>query len=255
MSRDFKVVIPARYGSTRLLGKPLLDIAGQPMIRHVAERALASAADEVVVAADDQRILDACKGLNVALMLTAPTHRSGTERVAEVIERRGWDDTTIVVNLQGDEPCMPAALINQVADDLAAHSGVGLSTLAFPIHDRAVLFDPNAVKVVTDAAGFALYFSRAPMPWHRDALLDAQATLPVTTPFLRHIGLYAYRAAFLQRYLDWEPAPLELAESLEQLRVLWHGERIHVSVATEEPGPGVDTAADLAHAARQMART
>ncbi|TCT21159.1 3-deoxy-manno-octulosonate cytidylyltransferase [Thiobaca trueperi] len=252
MTSGFKVVIPARYGSTRLPGKPLLDIAGKPMIRHVIERALESAAAEILVAADDPRIIDACAGSGVEAMLTDAAHRSGTDRVAEVIERRGWDDETIVVNLQGDEPCMPAALIDQVAADLGALAGVGMSTLAYPIHDSAILFDPHAVKVVTDAAGFALYFSRAPIPWHRDEFLGQHhPVLPATVGFLRHIGLYAYRAAFLKRYVAWEPAPLELAESLEQLRVLWHGERIHVSVAAEEPGPGVDTADDLARAVRQ----
>lgn len=251
MANGFKVVIPARYGSTRLPGKPLLDIGGKPMIRHVIERAQASAADEILVATDDPRIVDACAGSGANAMLTDNSHRSGTDRVAEVVARCGWGDDTIVVNLQGDEPCMPAALIDQVAADLGALPAVGMSTLAYPIHDSAILFDPHAVKVVTDAAGFALYFSRAPIPWHRDEFLGQHhPALPSTVGFLRHIGLYAYRAAFIRRYVAWEPAPLELAESLEQLRVLWHGERIHVSVAAEAPGPGVDTADDLARAVR-----
>lgn len=253
MSNGFKIVIPARNGSTRLPGKPLLDLAGKPMIQHVVERALASAADEVVVATDDQRIAKACKGLGVDAMLTAVSHRSGTDRVAEVIERRAWGDDTIVVNLQGDEPCMPASLIDQVAANLAALESIGMATLAYPIHDSSILFDPHVVKVVTDAAGFALYFSRAPIPWHRDEFLGSrQVVLPASVIFLRHIGLYAYRVAFLKRYVAWSPSPLEQAESLEQLRVLWHGERIHVGVAAEEPGPGVDTADDLARVVKRM---
>jgi 3-deoxy-manno-octulosonate cytidylyltransferase (CMP-KDO synthetase) len=252
VSNGFKVVIPARYGSTRLPGKPLLDIAGKPMIQHVVERALASAAEEVVVATDDARIVDACSRLGVAALVTDASHRSGSDRVAEVIERRGWDDDTIVVNLQGDEPCMPSVLLDQVANDLAGQDGAGMATLAYPIRDSDTLFDPHVVKVVTDAAGFALYFSRAPVPWHRDEFLGKHVVLSKRIVFLRHIGLYAYRAAFLKRYVGWDPGPLELAESLEQLRVLWHGERIHVTVAIEEPGPGVDTADDLVRAARHL---
>ncbi|KXX65087.1 3-deoxy-manno-octulosonate cytidylyltransferase [Marichromatium gracile] len=252
MAKGFKVVIPARYGSSRLPGKPLLEIAGEPMIRHVVARACASGADEVVVASDDARILEACAGLGAATQLTAEGHRSGTERVAEVIAVRGWEADTVVVNLQGDEPCMPAALIDQVASDLAGCEGAGMSTLASPIRRVEALFDPHVVKVVTDAEGFALYFSRAPLPWHRDEFLGSRASLPESVTFLRHIGLYAYRAGFLERYLAWPPAPLEVAESLEQLRVLWHGERIHVGIAERTPGPGVDTREDLGRAEAWM---
>ncbi len=243
---SFKVVIPARYGSTRLPGKPLREIAGKPMIQHVVERARTSAADEVVVATDDARILEVCAGLGVDALMTDKAHRSGTDRVAEVIARRDWGPDSILVNLQGDEPCMPAALLDQVASDLERLEGIGMATLAHPIRDGAILRDPHVVKVVTDAAGFALYFSRAPVPWHRDGFLEGHNLLPQPLAFLRHIGLYAYRAAFLERYVGWEASPLELVESLEQLRVLWHGERIHVGMAAEEPGPGVDTADDLA---------
>lgn len=250
MVDGFKVVIPARYGSTRLPGKPLLEIAGKPMLQHVVELASRSAADEIVVATDDARIVGLCEGLGVAALMTDAGHRSGSDRVAEVIERRGWDDDCIVVNLQGDEPAMPPALLDQVAQDLAGLEGGVMSTLAHPIKDSAVLFDPHVVKVVTDAAGFALYFSRAPVPWHRDEFLGKHISMPANGVFLRHIGLYAYRAGFLKRYVAWAPSPLELAESLEQLRVLWHGERIHVSVALAEPGPGVDTADDLARVSR-----
>ena len=245
MSVAFKVVIPARYGASRLPGKPLLDIGGQPLIARVLERARASAAAEIVIATDDQRIADVCVGLGADVAMTGNGHHSGSDRVAEVIAQRGWDADTIVVNLQGDEPCMPPALIDQVAADLAARDGVGMATLAYPIADAEQLFDPHVVKVVTDAEGFALYFSRAPIPWHRDGFRGKRAQLPHGVTFLRHIGLYAYRADFLARYVGWRAAPLELAESLEQLRVLWHGERIHVSIAGEEPGPGVDTADDV----------
>jgi 3-deoxy-manno-octulosonate cytidylyltransferase (CMP-KDO synthetase) len=240
------VVIPARYDSTRLPGKPLLAIAGNPMIQHVVERARESGAGEVLVATDDTRIRDACAALGVDVQMTASEHRSGSDRVAEVISRRGWGAETVVVNLQGDEPLMPAALIDQVAGNLATRQGVGMATLAYPIADWDTLFDPHAVKVVTDRAGFALYFSRAPLPWHRDEFMAKRPALPGSVMFLRHIGLYAYRAGFLADYVRWEPAPLELAESLEQLRVLWHGERIHVGLAAEAPGPGVDTAKDAA---------
>ena len=243
--KGFKVVIPARYASTRLPGKPLLEIAGKPLIRHVYERARGSAADEVVVATDDERIAAACRAFGAEVVVTRAEHHSGTDRIAEVIAVRGWPDDTVVVNLQGDEPCMPTALVDQVARDLAGHRQVGMATLAYPIADTETLFDPHVVKVVTDAEGYALYFSRAPIPWHRDEFLGGRKALPKGVRFLRHIGLYAYRAAFLERFVSWVPALLELAESLEQLRVLWHGEGIHVSLAGEEPGPGVDTAADV----------
>lgn len=244
-TRDFKVVIPARYGSTRLPGKPLLEIAGKPVIQHVYERARESASGEVVVATDDGRIAEACEAFGADVAITRDDHHSGTDRIAEVMETRGWSSDAILVNLQGDEPCMPPALIDQVAGDLAGHEAVGMTTLAFPIGDTETLFDPHVVKVVTDAEGYALYFSRAPVPWHRDEFLGGRKPLPLGVRFLRHIGLYAYRVAFLERFVGWQPSPLELAESLEQLRVLWHGERIHVTQAGEEPGPGVDTAADV----------
>jgi 3-deoxy-manno-octulosonate cytidylyltransferase (CMP-KDO synthetase) len=249
----FKVVIPARYASTRLPGKPLLDLAGKPMIQHVVERARASGAGEVLVATDDPRILDACAAFGTEALLTAPEHKSGSDRIAEVIERRGWPDDALIVNLQGDEPCMPSALIDQVAADLEAHESLGMATLAYPIADIETLFDPHTVKVVTDASRLALYFSRAPLPWHRDEFMGKRGALPKSIVFLRHIGLYAYRAGFLRRYVGWQPSPLELAESLEQLRVLWHGERILVGIAGEEPGPGVDTAQDLARVAARLA--
>jgi 3-deoxy-manno-octulosonate cytidylyltransferase (CMP-KDO synthetase) len=242
----FRVVIPVRYGAVRLPGKPLIDIGGRPLIARVFERARASGADEVVVATDDGRIADACRAFGADVELTASDHASGSDRIAEVIERRGWGEDDIVVNLQGDEPCMPPLLVDQVAADLAAHPGAAVATLCAAIDDAAVLFDPHVVKVATDAEGFALYFSRAPIPWHRDEFLGSRSRLPAAVPFLRHIGLYAYRAGFLARFVAWPPSPLEQAEALEKLRALWHGQRIHVSLAAEMPGPGVDTPDDVA---------
>jgi 3-deoxy-manno-octulosonate cytidylyltransferase (CMP-KDO synthetase) len=249
----FKVVIPARYASTRLPGKPLLEVAGKPLIRHVWERARASAADEVVVATDDPRIAAACNAFGADVALTRSDHQSGSDRIAEVVAARGWPGDALVVNLQGDEPTMPPDLIDQVAQGLARHPVANIATLAHPIDDAQALFDPHVVKVVLDAEGFALYFSRAPIPWHRDEFLGGRHSLPQQGVYLRHIGLYAYRAGFLARFVAWPPAPLELAESLEQLRVLWHGERIHVGVAAEAPGPGVDTSADLQRVAALFA--
>lgn len=249
---DFKVVIPARYGASRLPGKPLIEIAGAPLIRHVYERAGESTANETVIATDDVRIADTCTAFGADVALTRTDHRSGTDRIAEVAVARGWSRDGILVNLQGDEPCMPPALIDQVARDLAGHGAAGMATLAYPIRDTRTLFDSHAVKVVTDADGYALYFSRAPIPWHRDESLGVHGPLPQGVRFLRHIGLYAYRIAFLARFVGWRPAPLELAESLEQLRVLWHGEAIHVTQATQEPGPGVDTPADVQRVIRYL---
>lgn len=244
-SPAFRIIIPARYGATRLPGKPLLEIGGKPLIRLVYEQARQTAATEILVATDDERIAAACRAFAAPVILTRPDHPSGSDRLAEVTRRLGWPGDTLVVNLQGDEPCMPPALVDQVAANLAAQPGLGMATLAYAIADAETLFDPQVVKVVTDAQGLALYFSRAPIPWHREAFAGGQRRLPVGVIYLRHIGLYAYRADFLQRYVGWPPAPVELTESLEQLRVLWHGERIHVGIATQTPGPGVDTAADL----------
>lgn len=241
----FKIVIPARYASTRLPGKPLLEIAGKSMIQHVYERATESGAEEIVIATDDQRIADRATGFGAEVFMTAAAHSSGTERIAEVVAKLGWSEQTIVVNLQGDEPTMPAALLTQVARDMDTHPDAQVTTLAAPITAREMLFDPHVVKVVTDGAGYAQYFSRAPIPWHRDEFLHQDRPLPLGVGFLRHVGLYAYRAGFLEKYIDWPPTPLEQAESLEQLRVLWHGDRIHVSEAHQEPGHGVDTLDDL----------
>ena len=250
---SFNVVIPARYASVRLPGKPLLDIAGKPMIQHVWERAQESGAQEVVVATDDPRIEEVARRFGADVCLTGSHHRSGSDRIAEVVAIRGWESGEVVVNLQGDEPCMPAPLLTQVAEDMERHPEASITTLSAPVRDRKTLFDPHVVKVVTDAEGYALYFSRAPIPWHRDEFIDADRPLPADTGFARHIGIYAYRAGYLAEFVNWKHAPIEVAESLEQLRVLWHGGRIHVSEASQPPCHGVDTKEDLARAARLLA--
>ena len=242
----FKVAIPARYASTRLPGKPLLPLAGQPMIRHVYARGLESGAEEVVIATDDARIAEVAHGFGAEVVLTAAEHASGTDRLAEVARLRGWADDVIVVNLQGDEPLTPGALLRQAAEDLAACPDAAIATLATPIHHQDEIFDPHIVKIVTDRAGYAHYFSRAPIPWRRDAFAaEADTDIP-PEPGLhhRHLGLYAYRAGFLARYGTLAPSPLEQAESLEQLRALWHGYRIHVRNVEPPPGHGVDTVED-----------
>ncbi len=240
-STAFKVVIPARYASTRLPGKPLLELAGRPMLQHVHERSLQSGAIDVIIATDDQRIADAAHRFNATVCMTSPEHTSGTERLAEVVEAQAWDDDDIIVNVQGDEPLIPAALIKQVAAGLAGNVDARMATLAYPVQSNNEVADPNIVKVVLDRQGYALYFSRAAIPFHRD-----RPAVDNDTQALRHIGLYAYRAGFLKSYMHMEPSPLESIEKLEQLRVLWHGIRIHVGIATAMPGHGVDTPEDLA---------
>jgi 3-deoxy-manno-octulosonate cytidylyltransferase (CMP-KDO synthetase) len=241
----FKVVIPARYGSSRLPGKPLLDIAGRPMVVHVVERARQSAADEVLVATDDERIALAVRPLGVEVMMTSPDHPSGTDRLQEVVQKKGWSDDTVVVNVQGDEPLIPPAVIDQVARNLALSTQAGMATLAEPLSGVEQLFNPNIVKLVRDVNDFALYFSRAPMPWARDAFAKDKSVLPPVDIYLRHLGIYAYRAGFLHAYVEWPPAVLEQVEALEQLRALYNGVKIHVDVAAVEIPPGVDTAEDL----------
>jgi len=241
----FIVAIPARYASTRLPGKPLQRIAGEPMILHVARRALAAGAAEVVVATDDERIAQALHASAVRVLMTRAEHASGSDRLAECAHTLGWDDDTLVVNLQGDEPLAPVSGIRAVAAALAGDSAP-MATLATPIVDAAELFNPNCVKLAMSAAGRALYFSRAPLPWARDAFARSREQLPAGVPFLRHIGIYAYRAGFLRRFAALPPTPLEQAESLEQLRALEHGHAIAVRVAPEPFPAGVDTAQDLA---------
>jgi len=249
MTTAFKIVIPARYASSRLPGKPLRLLAGRPMLQHVHERATESGAQEVVIATDDERIATAATGFGADVCMTSTTHTSGTERLAEVIATRGWSDDAIVVNLQGDEPLMSPVLIDQVAVDLDTHQPASITTLAYPLKASENETDPHIVKVVVDREGYALYFSRAPIPWHRDPA-ETGAGIPGGNPMLHHIGLYAYRARFLRDYSRLEPSPLEVFEKLEQLRALWHGLKIHVGIAEAVPAPGVDTEADLARVER-----
>ncbi|VVE27734.1 3-deoxy-manno-octulosonate cytidylyltransferase [Pandoraea nosoerga] len=246
---DFVAVVPARLASTRLPNKPLADIGGKPMVVRVAERARESGARQVVVATDAQGVVDAVCAHGFDVALTRADHPTGTDRLAEVAVQQGWPDDTIVVNVQGDEPLIDPRLVRAVAAHLAEHPECALSTAAHPITDHAEIFSPNVVKVVLDAHSRALYFSRAPIPWSRDAWsagLASMATLPASAaPIFRHIGLYAYRAKFLRHYPSLPQAPIETAESLEQLRAMWHGERIAVLVTDDAPLPGVDTAEDL----------
>ncbi len=242
---DFTVVIPARYASSRLPGKPLADIAGKPMVVHVAERAREAGAREVLVATDDPRIRDAVASHGYESMITRSDHASGTDRIAEVARLRGWPGDRIVVNVQGDEPRIPAALIRSVAEGLESHRGAAISTACHPIRTAAEFFDPNAVKVVMDNDGYALYFSRAPIPYARDAFSTDRSLLPQGLPVYRHLGLYAYRCSFLGTYTGLPPAGLEQFEALEQLRALAHGYRISVAITEHAPEPGVDTPEDL----------
>jgi len=245
MPHAFRVVIPARYASTRLPGKPLRDLLGKPMLQHVHEAASQCGARQVVIATDDKRIEAAARDFGAEVCMTSTEHASGTDRLAEVVSKFGWSEDTIVVNVQGDEPLMPPALIDQVAGDLANHPEASISTIATPVVAAGEFFDNNVVKVVTDRSGFALYFSRASIPWDRDLLNDDVKALPIGVVPLRHIGIYAYRAGYLSRYSQMRVCPLEQAEQLEQLRALWYGERIHVAEASQRPGPGVDTEEDL----------
>ena len=240
---SFVAIIPARFASTRLPGKPLVDIHGKPMVVYVMERAMQSGADRVIVATDHPDVAAAVTAAGGEVCLTRPDHQSGTERLAEVIEQCQFADDTIIVNVQGDEPLIPPEIICQVANNLAA-SVAGMATLAVPIDSAEEAFNPNAVKVVRDAQGYALYFSRATIPWDRERFAQSHDT--VGDSLLRHIGIYAYRAGFIRRYVSWEPSQLEQIELLEQLRVLWYGEKIHVDVARTTPAAGVDTAEDLA---------
>lgn len=253
----FTVIIPARFASTRLPGKPLAEIDGEPMIRHVCRRAAESDASRVVVATDDETIRARCEVEGIEVLMTAPDHASGTDRLQEVARKLSLPDDHIVVNVQGDEPLMPPSLINQVAGNLAAMPEASIATLCEPIRDPEQVFNPNAVKVVADEQGRALYFSRAPIPWSRDhfQLNTIPSAMPDGAAYFRHIGLYAYRVALLHQFVSWQPSPLETAESLEQLRALWNGARIHVAQARETPPAGVDTPEDLARVRDTLAGT
>ena len=248
----FRVVIPARYGSTRLPGKPLRVLAGRTLLEHVYRGALASGAEEVRIATDDERIVAACVRFGVQAAMTAASHASGTDRIAELVAREGWPEEDVVVNVQGDEPLLPATLVRQVAELLDSQGSAGIATLATPIESLEEFLDPNVVKVAVGRTGLALYFSRAPIPWSRDGAPHGLASQTHFSGALRHLGLYAYRVGVLKRLTALSPSALEQAERLEQLRALDNGIAIAVGLARERPGPGVDTEEDLAAVARRL---
>ena len=251
---SFTVIIPARYTSTRLPGKPLADIAGKPMVVHVAERAQHAGAERVVVATDDERIKAAVEAHGIAACLTRADHPTGTDRLAEAARLLELADDAIVVNVQGDEPLLAPALIRAVAELLAAHPDAAIATACHAIDDPEEAFNPNVVKVVLDANRYALYFSRATIPWARDAFAASRAAIPAGLPLYRHYGLYAYRVRFLRVFPTLSPAPIERFEALEQLRAVWHGHRIIVEITEGTPAPGVDTPEDLARVRALYAR-
>ena len=242
----FTVIVPARYASSRLPGKPLADLGGKPLVVRVAERARASGAERVVVATDDVRIEEAARAWGVDAIMTRAGHPSGTDRLAEAAVALGLGDDEIVVNVQGDEPLLDPALMRRVANTLAARPDAAIATACHPITQIDEVLNSNVVKVVLDARGNALYFSRAPIPWARDAFSAEPPVLPAGLPIHRHYGLYAYRVAFLRTFPALAPAPIETHEALEQLRALWHGLRIVVDIAHGAPSPGIDTPEDLA---------
>jgi len=248
----FTVVIPARMRSTRLPGKMLADVRGKPLVAWVVEGARASGATEVVVATDHEDIASALAPSGCRVLLTSPEHPTGTDRIAEAVNQLGLADRDIVVNVQGDEPLIDPALIREVADTLARHPEAAIATAAHPIASAAEFFDPNVVKVVIGDSGFAQYFSRAPIPYARDAFARSRDALPAEFPAYRHIGLYAYRVSFLRAYASLEPVPAERFEALEQLRALAHGYRIVVALWAQPMAPGVDTPEDLERVRRQL---
>ena len=255
----FTVVIPARYASSRFPGKPLADIGGKPMVVRVAERAVKSGASQVIVATDDARIATAVDDHGYQVVMTRDDHESGTDRIAEVAAKLRLGAQHIVVNVQGDEPLIAPSLIRRVAENLAAHRDAAIATAACRIRDVRDMANPNVVKVVLDNSGLALYFSRAPIPWARDAFSPMTSfkglrALPPKLPVLRHLGIYAYRCSFLRAYSRLRPVAVEQAEALEQLRALVHGYRISVAVTASAPHPGVDTPADLLRIRRMVKR-
>jgi 3-deoxy-manno-octulosonate cytidylyltransferase (CMP-KDO synthetase) len=244
-SPAFNVVIPARHASIRLPGKPLLDIAGKPMVVRVAEQAVKSGATQICVATDHREIFDAVRAHGFDAMMTSEHHVSGTDRIAEVATNLGWKDDVIVVNVQGDEPLIAPALISTVATQLAQHADAAMATACHPITELDEMTNPNVVKVVCDSTGYALYFSRAPIPYPRDAFATNMRQIPIGLTVYRHVGLYAYRTGFLKNYAHLQPAMIETFEALEQLRTLWHGYKISVAVTDSASAPGVDTEHDL----------
>jgi 3-deoxy-manno-octulosonate cytidylyltransferase (CMP-KDO synthetase) len=247
----FSVIIPARFASTRLPGKPLAEIGGKPMVVRVAERARRSGAAEILIATDHEKIASVAREHGFEAVMTRPDHASGTDRIAEVAARRRYGRGRIVVNVQGDEPLIEPSLIRRVAANLAGHRDAAMATACHPIASAREVANPNIVKVALDQAGYALYFSRAPIPWARDAYAGGITQLPRALPVYRHLGIYAYRAAFLRAFTRLEPAAIERFEALEQLRALAHGYRIHCAITRAAPGPGVDTPADLRRVRRR----
>lgn len=254
MAGDFKVVIPARYASSRLPGKPLIKIAGKAMVLHVCDRARESGATQIVVASDHASILDTVKSYGFEAVMTSDAHQSGTERLAEVAAIYQWNKEAIIVNLQGDEPLIPAQYIALVARSLAQQKIAEIATLAAEISLAAEAFNPHAIKVVVDKNHYALYFSRATIPWDREGFQQSNKPSIRKNSYLRHIGIYAYRVGFLQRYVQWETSALEKIERLEQLRILWEGEKILVAKVAIAPESGVDTAEDLCRVEQQIRR-
>lgn len=242
---SFSIVIPARFSSTRLNGKLLRDICGKPMITRVIEQAQKSHAEEIIVATDSKEVANAISELDVRICMTRDDHQSGTERLSEVITQLNFDDDKILINLQGDEPLMPPICLNQIGDELEKDNNIKMATLCSPLSDIEELFDPHVVKVVRDINDFALYFTRAAVPWSRDCFNERPREMPKHQDYQRHIGLYGYRAGFIKQYLEWQSSDIEKTESLEQLRVLYYGERIKVITSAKPPGPGVDTLEDL----------
>lgn len=250
---EFYVVIPARYGSTRLPGKPLLEIAGKPMVIWVVESAMRSGAKQVVVATDDVRVLDIVHQYGYAAVMTREDHVSGTDRIAEVVMKQGWSDDAIVLNVQGDEPLINVSLMVEVINALDSSKEAVMATACHAINNKADFVNPNIVKVVLDSQGHALYFSRAPIPYPRDTF-TSDSLLPPQMPAYRHVGIYAYRAGFLKKYASISPSKIEEFECLEQLRVLHHGYKIAVSVTANAPAIGVDTPDDLASVRKLMSK-
>ncbi len=249
---EFHVIIPVRYASTRLPGKVLLDIAGKPMLQHVYERSIQSGAESVIIATDDDRIREAAESFGAKVCMTDESHQSGTERIAEAVAALELESHEIVVGVQGDEPLLPPEVISQLAKDLAEHDNVKVASVCEPIKEVEELFNPHSTKVVLTRRGYAMYFSRAPIPWERDNFGDAifdngnSAVEQLKANHFRHVGLYAYRAGFLGEYINWEPSPNEPVECLEQLRIIWNGKKIHMMVTDKHVPAGVDTESDLA---------
>lgn len=241
---SYKIVIPARFASSRLPGKPLVELAGKPMIQHVYERAVATGVQDIVIATDDQRIQQAAEAFGAEVVMTSPKHENGTERIAEVAQIKGWGSDEVIVNLQGDEPLIPQSLVELTAQGLINHPEAGMSSICTPIQEDVDAFNPNVVKVVLNKDNFALYFSRAPIPWDREQYTHDKTQKTNKMPVYRHIGMYGYRVSFLQQYAQMEPCVLETTESLEQLRALWYGVKIHMGIIEQAPAHGVDTLAD-----------